>query len=154
MKIGALTGAIFISIDSLLNGWGILLYLVQIIVAGIAAVIPDLDHPHGKINQLILGINKKYFLMLVYSLIGLVFVFYGDGFEGYFIGVFIILMGYTRHRGFTHSLVALLWFYLLLRSVVIEPVNEESLLRSVMSILSVFEQPQTLEQYLIYGGFI
>lgn len=154
MKIGALTGAICIGVNSLQSGWGIFLYLVQIIAAGLAAVIPDLDHPHGKINQVILGINKKYFLMLVYSLIGLVFVFYGGGFNGYFIGLFIILMGCTRHRGFTHSLIAMVWFYLLLRSTLIEPVTLETLLKSAIGVFGVFKHPVTWQQYVLRGAFI
>lgn len=142
------------SVNSLESIWGIFLYLVQVMVAGLGAVIPDLDHPHGKINQLILGINKKYFLMLVYSSIGLVFIFYGGGFRGYMIGLFIILMGYTRHRGFTHSLIGFVWFYLLLRSSLVEAVTLDNLFESIMSIFKVFGQVDNWQGYVLKGLLI
>ena len=154
MKIGALTGALLIDVNTLFSIQGILFYGLRIIVAGIAAIIPDLDHPSGKINQTILPSNKKYLLMLIYSMIGMVFIFYGNGFNGYLIGLFIILMGFTRHRGFTHSIVGMIWFYLILRSIFIQPATVNNFLESLLSILSVFKNPMSWQWCIVQGAFV
>jgi membrane-bound metal-dependent hydrolase YbcI (DUF457 family) len=154
MQLGALISAIFINVNSLLSPWGIFMYLLQIVVGGIVAVIPDFDHPKAMLNEKVLASTRKYFLMIICSAIGLVFIYYWPGFKGYFIGLFVILIGYTRHRGFTHSIIAMIWFYLILRSVCIVSVMPENLLSSLLSILSVFKTPYFWKQAILKGGVI
>lgn len=154
MKIGALSGALFISINSLHSIWGVIMLLLQIIISGIVAAIPDLDHPSGKINQTILGINKKYFLTLVYSSLGMVFIYFGNGFTGYLYGGYLILMGFSRHRGFTHSLIAAIWFYLICRAIFIAPIDLKDIFSELIGIFKLFKNSLVWNHVVIKAAVI
>lgn len=95
--------------------------------AAVGALIPDLDHDKSKISNL-LPVKNKLFKKLCYVLIGAILVSVGYSYKlryMYFGALYIALLGFAHHRGFTHSLLALgiisiavlslrdhnLWFY-------------------------------------------
>lgn len=89
---------------------------ILIAAAVVGSLIPDLDHPRSKINQRVLLFKNKLFKMITYSLMGLVliyldYVLYASGNKTLrLIGLALILIGISRHRGFTHSLLGLILF--------------------------------------------
>ncbi|TCO67584.1 metal-dependent hydrolase [Marinisporobacter balticus] len=73
----------------------------------ISSLIPDLDHPRAKINQKILPIKNRLGKIFFYCGIGS-FLLYQYGIENRLtlaIAILLIMIGFSRHRSFTHSLI-------------------------------------------------
>ena len=105
--IGAAAGAAMMGRYSVENG----LLLVGAAVFG--ALIPDLDHPRSTINQTLLPIKNKMVKIMVYLLIGCIFLSLNSAYNksAYMVlGLAFILTGLSHHRGFTHSIFGLTMF--------------------------------------------
>lgn len=89
---------------------------ILILAAAVGSLIPDLDHPRSKINQRVLLLKNRLFKMITYSLMGggLIYldtILNSSGFKILrLLGLTLILVGLSRHRGFTHSLLGLVLF--------------------------------------------
>ncbi|QEK12447.1 metal-dependent hydrolase [Crassaminicella thermophila] len=73
----------------------------------IGSLIPDMDHPKAKINQKFLPMNNRFGKILFYCGIG-GFLLYKYGFENrltFTIAILLIMIGFSHHRGFTHSIL-------------------------------------------------
>lgn len=85
--------------------------LVLVLVSAISSLIPDLDHPKGKLNQKILLVNNNFHRILLYLSLGGVFtyLYYSMKIRVFlYLGIVSFLIGISRHRGFTHSIVGFL----------------------------------------------
>lgn len=74
----------------------------------LGSLILDLDHPKGKLNQKILPIKNKAAKLIVYTAFGLFLLTHDLGIPGTFSKIlagFLIMVGISSHRSFTHSLV-------------------------------------------------
>lgn len=97
-------------------GYSVESQAILVLAAAIGALIPDLDHPRSKINQRVLLYKNKLFKLITYSLMGagLIYIdskFYGSGSKILrLLGIALVLVGLSRHRGFTHSLLGLVLF--------------------------------------------
>ena len=77
------------------------------------SLLPDIDHPHGKLNQSILPVKSKLFKALVYLLIGAGFIYLDFKMDYVFLrilGIALIITGFSQHRTFTHSVLGLIFF--------------------------------------------
>ncbi|WDV47481.1 metal-dependent hydrolase [Clostridiaceae bacterium M8S5] len=82
--------------------------------AVLGALIPDIDHNKSKINNL-LHIKNNTLKKLIYVLFGaiLISIAYSYDYKNlYFGAIYIGLLGFAHHRGFTHSLLSLTIFLL------------------------------------------
>lgn len=87
--------------------------LAIVAASTIGALIPDLDHPKGELNQKLLLYNNNFFKTLFYLGLGLIFLYLysqKNNILFIFIGFFSISLGFAKHRGFTHSLIGLASF--------------------------------------------
>lgn len=78
--------------------------------AVLGALIPDIDHPRAKINQILLPVKNKLGKILFYSGIGF-FLLHQYGLKNKIIlpiGILLILIGFSQHRSFTHSIIGAL----------------------------------------------
>jgi len=80
--------------------------------AAVGSLIPDMDHPHAMINQRLLVFKNKAFKQIFYLVIGLAILLdMTYGIKGLsMVGVFVILTGLSKHRGFTHQSYGHLFF--------------------------------------------
>lgn len=78
----------------------------------IGSVLPDIDHPHAMINQRLLIIHQRWAKAVVYTALGLFCAYQlsAKAFGYIPMGIFLILAGVSRHRGFTHHPVGILFF--------------------------------------------
>lgn len=84
---------------------------VIVLVSAISSLIPDLDHPKGKINQKILLVKNNFYRVSFYVSVGIVFtyLYYLSKLKFLlFLGIGSFLVGISSHRGFTHSIVGFL----------------------------------------------
>lgn len=82
-----------------------------VLVSAISSLIPDLDHPKGKLNQKILLVNSNLYRILFYLFLGGIFIYLYYLKEIrilLFLGLGSFLIGISSHRGFTHSIVGFL----------------------------------------------
>ncbi|MGF7059035.1 metal-dependent hydrolase [Brassicibacter mesophilus] len=90
--------------------------LILTAASAVGSLIPDLDHPRSKINQRVLLFKNKLFKVITYSCMGAGLIYLGNSFEPSInkilrlLGITLILVGISRHRGFTHSLLGLTIF--------------------------------------------
>lgn len=90
--------------------------LILTAASAIGSLIPDIDHPRSKINQRVLLIKNKLFKMITYSCMGVGLIYFGSLLDPSInkmlrlLGLTLILVGISRHRGFTHSLLSLVLF--------------------------------------------
>ncbi len=85
--------------------------LVLVLTSVIGSLIPDLDHPKGKLNQKLLLYNNNFYRVLFYlSLGGLSMYLYFLKKSKLFLllGIVSFLIGISSHRGFTHSILGFL----------------------------------------------
>ncbi len=78
--------------------------------AAIGSLLLDLDHPKATINQKVLPFKNKYTHLIVYILLGLITLTGIIGIIGitkWILGMFLVLVGISRHRGFTHGIIGL-----------------------------------------------
>lgn len=93
----------------------------KIIILGfslIGSLIPDLDHPSGKINQKLLFSNTGFSKFIFYFILGLIsfYFHYTNGNEIFLpLGIMSIALGYSTHRSFTHSLLGLFGASIIMR---------------------------------------
>ena len=87
--------------------------LFVVISSAIGSLVPDLDHPKGKLNQRLLLINNNLYRALFYLSLGGIFMYL------YFLkemklflllGITALFIGISSHRGFTHSIIGFLAF--------------------------------------------
>lgn len=91
------------------------LSLGTLIIASIAAMLPDIDHPKSIINKYILPMKNKEFKIAIYVTFGLFLIalnyFYFNNPYLMVCGIFLVLIGASAHReGITHSIAGLLCF--------------------------------------------
>lgn len=98
-------------------GLSIPLTITTVLSAAFGSVIPDLDHPKSKLNQKILPLKRnKAMKMFIYCLLGSLALYSSYAkFNSTLlncIGIILIMIGISHHRGFTHSGVGVLIFYI------------------------------------------
>jgi inner membrane protein len=79
----------------------------------LGSLIPDIDHPKGKINQKLLPIKNKFFKILVYCLIGVGLNYVSQQTNNILLkllGILSVLVGISNHRSFTHSILGFILF--------------------------------------------
>lgn len=88
----------------------------------IGSLIPDMDHPKSKINNKILPFQNKIVMMIVYVALGCYLILYsrGDKYTLVILGFILLFTGLSKHRTFTHSLVGIGLFYMLLWNIGIQ----------------------------------
>lgn len=107
LLIGAAAGAAMMGSYPIERG----LLLVGAAVFG--SIIPDLDHPRSTINQTLLPVKNKMVKIMIYMLIGCIFLSLSSAYNNHaylVFGVAFILTGFSHHRGFTHSILGLTMF--------------------------------------------
>ncbi|MBU5255558.1 metal-dependent hydrolase [Tissierella praeacuta] len=85
--------------------------LILVLVSAISSLIPDLDHPKGKLNQKILLINNNFYRILFYLSLGFIsiYLYYLMEIKAFlYLGIISFLIGISSHRGFTHSIIGFL----------------------------------------------
>lgn len=78
--------------------------------AALGSLIPDIEHPKALINQKLLLIKNKFYLMALSISLGIFILSGGFGYPNQFMkvfSIFIILAGISNHRTFTHSILGL-----------------------------------------------
>ncbi|MBS4534309.1 metal-dependent hydrolase [Clostridium sp. D2Q-14] len=86
---------------------------MMILGTSIGSLMPDIDHPKSKINQKLLTQKNKAYKILFYSLVGIIllYIYTLKNNEIYLLsGLISILIGVSRHRGFTHSILGIFLF--------------------------------------------
>jgi len=85
--------------------------LVLVTAAVIGSLIPDLDHPKGKLNQKLLLINNNFYRALFYLSISSIFMYLFYAMENkvfMLLSLVSCLVGISNHRSFTHSIIGFL----------------------------------------------
>lgn len=85
--------------------------LTLVLASAIGSLIPDLDHPKGRLNQKLLLINNNFYRALFYlSLAGICMYLYfiRNSKILMFLGIVSSLIGISSHRSFTHSIIGFL----------------------------------------------
>lgn len=90
-----------------------------IISAAFGSLIPDLDHPKSILNQKILPLKNKTTKIFIYCLFSII-ILYINYLKFHstilnLIGVILMMIGVSHHRGFTHSAVGIFIFYITVR---------------------------------------
>ncbi|NBI05841.1 metal-dependent hydrolase [Senegalia massiliensis] len=98
---------------------------ISLVILGtsIGSLMPDIDHPKSKINQKLLQHKNKSYKILFYTLIGLGLLYiYSLNNNSLFLlsGTITILIGVSKHRGFTHSLLGIFLFIKLGKDLTLE----------------------------------
>lgn len=89
----------------------------------LGALIPDLDHPKGELNQKLLLINNNFYKTAFYLILGFMFMYlYVEKRNPLFIlmGLFSFALAISRHRSFTHSILGLILFTAIIRLTIME----------------------------------
>lgn len=82
-----------------------------VLASMVGSLMPDLDHPKGKLNQKVLWINNNLYRMIFYLALGSLFIylsFITNNKHLVLLGIVFSLIGISSHRGFTHSIVGFL----------------------------------------------
>lgn len=101
---------------TLATGYSLESGIILTAASAIGSLIPDLDHPRSKINQRVLLFKNRLFKIITYSCTGAGLIYLGSLLDPSinkmlrFLGLALILVGISRHRGFTHSLLGLVLF--------------------------------------------
>lgn len=77
------------------------------------SLVPDVDHPKSKLNQKILPVQNKFFKVFVYLLIGAGLLYLETKINSQalrILGITLIITGLSQHRGFTHSILGLIFY--------------------------------------------
>ena len=85
--------------------------LVLVLTSAIGSLIPDLDHPKGKLNQKLLLYNNNFYRILFYLSLGSIFIylyFLKEIKPFLLLGIVSFLVGISSHRGVTHSILGFL----------------------------------------------
>ncbi len=87
--------------------------LVLVISSAIGSLVPDLDHPKGKLNQKLLLIKNNLYRALFYLSLGGIFMYlyFSKEMKPFLLlGIVSLFIGISNHRGFTHSIIGFLAF--------------------------------------------
>lgn len=107
--------------------------------AAVAALVCDIDHPKAMINQRILPVKTKLAKIIVYSGIG-AFLLYKNMTIGNpiltMVGVLLIMIGLSHHRGFTHSLAGVSFMSFTLMYIFKQSVEESILIATIIGLVS------------------
>jgi len=73
----------------------------------VGVMLPDMDHPHSKINYKLLKFNNRLWKTIFYMTCGFLALAYGleNSHVTSFLGIALIWTGVSSHRTFTHSLI-------------------------------------------------
>lgn len=85
--------------------------LVTSISAAIGSLIPDIDHPQALINQKLLPQKNKQGKIIFYCTIGAILLYKGFDISSkslMYLGILLFIIGISKHRTFTHSLIGIL----------------------------------------------
>ncbi|MBS4537277.1 metal-dependent hydrolase [Clostridium sp. D2Q-11] len=88
-------------------------FYMIILGTSIGSLMPDIDHPKSRINQKLLKYKNKSYKILFYTIIGMALLYiYSQTNDNVFLlaGVISILIGVSKHRGFTHSILGMFLF--------------------------------------------
>lgn len=84
--------------------------IILVACAVFGSLIPDLDHPKGRLNQHLLPFRNKLFKMLIYLTLGTILLLLEPRTNAAavrLLGLGLIITGLSHHRSFTHSLFGL-----------------------------------------------
>lgn len=84
-------------------------------IVAFSSLLPDIDHPKSLINKYILPFKNKMTKSILYTCIGIIFLWYGFLYNGenYIkaLGILFIIIAESSHRkGLTHSLTGMILF--------------------------------------------
>ena len=85
--------------------------MVFVLAASLGSLVPDLDHPKSKLNQILLKKNNGFYKTLFFiGLSGIfMYLYFMKNVNVFLIlGLVAFLFGISGHRGFTHSIVGFL----------------------------------------------
>ena len=85
--------------------------LVLTLAAALGSLVPDLDHPKSKLNQMFLKKNNNFYKLLSFLGIsgGFMYLYFLKGTDVFWIlSLITFLFGVSGHRGFTHSILGFL----------------------------------------------
>lgn len=85
--------------------------IILVLASSLGSLVPDLDHPKGKLNQKLLRKTNKLYKTLFFIILGSIFMylyFLKDIKPLLIISVIFFLLGISGHRGFTHSIIGFL----------------------------------------------
>lgn len=80
--------------------------ILPLCAAALGSLLPDIDHDRGGINAR-LGINKGAYVLLAAGIL-----YYRRDVVTIVIAAILLVIGFSRHRAITHSLIALIALYL------------------------------------------
>lgn len=107
--------------------------LVLVLAASLGSLVPDLDHPKAKLNQILLKKNNNFYKTFFFIGISGAFMylyFLKNANAFWVLSLITFLFGVSTHRGFTHSIVGFL---------------------SIMAIMKIYKLDLTFPN--IYHGF-
>lgn len=94
---------------------GVSLTATTIMSAAFGSLIPDLDHPKSVLNQRILPVKNKITKIFIYCLFGTAVMYINHlKFNNNIlnlIGIILMMIGLSHHRGFTHSAFGVFIFF-------------------------------------------
>lgn len=99
--------------------------------AAVAALVCDIDHPKAMLNQRILPVKNKIAKIIVYSAIGLFLLYKNLAIRNpifTMIGILLIMIGLSHHRGFTHSLIGVSFMSFVLLNICSKHIVAENIL--------------------------
>lgn len=108
--------SVFVFLCSILPGkFG----LINLIFAIIGSILPDIDHPKSFVNKYLLPFRNQATKVTLFCSLGILMLYIDSIYEGAavikVIGISLILIGLSTHRmGFTHSLLGLIIFTIVL----------------------------------------
>lgn len=95
----------------------------------IGSLVPDLDHPRAKLNQKILLFKNGLYKFILYFTLGVISIYFHFVSKNEIflpLGIVLILLGYSSHRTFTHSI-----FGFVLASIVVKIISEKYFLDDI-----------------------
>lgn len=97
--------------------------LALVAASSIGALAPDLDHPKGELNQKLLLINNNFFRAVFYSILGGISIYLysqNKNIALMFLGLFSFALAISNHRSFTHSVLGLIAFTIIVKLISIQ----------------------------------
>ncbi|KGG81317.1 metal-dependent hydrolase [Caloranaerobacter azorensis] len=88
----------------------------------LGSLMPDIDHPKSKLNQKLLFKKNRIFKFVFYIILSLGCIYFGISLNNKLLKILSITLAFTglsHHRGFTHSLLGLLLFSMVVKILAI-----------------------------------
>lgn len=88
----------------------------------LGALLPDIDHPKSKLNQKLLFMKNRIFKFIFYITLSFGCIYFGISLNSRLLKILSITLAFTglsHHRGFTHSLLGLLLFSMVVKILAI-----------------------------------